>query len=258
MSAIQPEIQKLQKKYKDDPRKAQAEQSKLMKERGVSMWGGCLPMLIMMPLFFCFIAAFRFWGYEQMVKLLIGLSKDPNNTKMFESFRFLWVNNIWQPDNGTVPVIMKAQDFLAIKDLPKLIYFQQNPEALTIFKNLGFIVQDTKNIPQAAIDKYNELVKPLLDTYAGSNNGWFIWPLLAGASMFLSSWIMQKGQPQNDAAGGTGKFMVYVFPIMSFFFCLNYNTSFAIYWTISSIVTLGVNLLLNKKYPRFTPEEVKK
>jgi membrane protein insertase Oxa1/YidC/SpoIIIJ len=157
-----------------------------------------------------------------------------------------------------VPVIMKAQDFLAIKELPRLIYFQQNPEALAIFKNLGFIVSDTKNIPQAAIDKYNELVKPLLDTYAGKNNGWFIWPLLAGASMFLSSWIMQKGQPQNDAAGGTGKFMVYVFPIMSFFFCLNYNTSFAIYWTISSIVTLGVNLLLNKKYPRFTPEEVKK
>ena len=62
MQAIQPEIQRLQKKYKDDPQRMNREQHKLMKERGVSMWGSCLPMLITMPLFFCFIAAFRFWG----------------------------------------------------------------------------------------------------------------------------------------------------------------------------------------------------
>ena len=61
MAAIQPEIQKLQKKYANDPQKLQKAQSKLMRERGVSMWGSCLPMLITMPLFFCFLAAFRFW-----------------------------------------------------------------------------------------------------------------------------------------------------------------------------------------------------
>ena len=46
MQAIQPEIQRLQKKYKDDPQRMNREQQKLMKERGVSMWGSCLPMLI--------------------------------------------------------------------------------------------------------------------------------------------------------------------------------------------------------------------
>ncbi|MDD3921143.1 MAG: membrane protein insertase YidC, partial [Eubacteriales bacterium] len=62
MQEVQPDLQKLQKKYANDPRKLQMAQQKLMKERGVSMWGSCLPMLIMMPLFFCFIAAFRFWA----------------------------------------------------------------------------------------------------------------------------------------------------------------------------------------------------
>lgn len=42
-----------------------------MKEKGVSMWGSCLPMLITMPLFFCFIAAFRYWGYEMNLRLLV-------------------------------------------------------------------------------------------------------------------------------------------------------------------------------------------
>ena len=96
MAAIQPEIQKLQKKYANDPQKLQKAQSKLMRERGVSMWGSCLPMLITMPLFFCFLAAFRFWGYEETIRLLV----DENPAQLLQSFKFLWINNIWQPDSG--------------------------------------------------------------------------------------------------------------------------------------------------------------
>ena len=156
-------------------------------------------------------------GREPVEDIRIGLNENPNNTEFFQSFKFLWVNNIWQPDNGMVPVIMRGENFLAIKELPRLLFFKQNPEAFQTFQNLGFIIEDVKNIPQAAIDKYNELVQPLIAVYPGKSNGWFIWPLLAGATMFLSSWIMQKGQPRTTQTGGTGKFMVYVFPVMSFF-----------------------------------------
>ena len=76
MAEVQPEIQRLQKKYANDPRRFQAEQTKLMKEKGVSMWGSCLPMLITMPLFFCFIAAFRYWGYEMNLRLLVDENAD--------------------------------------------------------------------------------------------------------------------------------------------------------------------------------------
>lgn len=252
MQVIQPDLERLRKKYANDPQKLQQAQSKLMKEKGVSMWGGCLPMLITMPLFFCFIAAFRFWGYEQMIRVLLELH-EKGASPLFDSFKFLWVTNIWQPDNGLTPVIMTAKDFLSIPDLPKLIYFQEHPEALKIFQQLGLIVSDPKNIPQASIDAYNNLVAPIMHQYEGFNNGWFILPLLAGGSTFLSSWIMQKGTPQaaqNDQAAATNKTMMYIMPAVSIFACLSSNAAFAVYWTLSNLVSLVTTTIINRKFAK--------
>ena len=47
--------------------------------------------------------------------------------------------------------------------------------------------------------------------------------------------------------------MNYLFPIMSFIFCLNYNAAFAIYWTLTSVIMIIVNLILNKKFPKTEP-----
>ena len=51
MQKLQPELQKLQKKYKDDREKLTQETMKLYKEAGVNPAGGCLPILLQMPLF---------------------------------------------------------------------------------------------------------------------------------------------------------------------------------------------------------------
>lgn len=51
MAKLQPEIKKLQEKYKGDREKVSAEQMKLYKEYGVSPFGGCLPLLIQFPVF---------------------------------------------------------------------------------------------------------------------------------------------------------------------------------------------------------------
>ena len=59
MSIIQPELKKIQERYKSDPAKLQEAQSKLMKDNNVSMWGGCLPMLIQWPLFIALFAVFN-------------------------------------------------------------------------------------------------------------------------------------------------------------------------------------------------------
>ena len=59
MAIIQPELDKIQKKYKDDPQKLSQEQQKLMKANGVSTFGGCLPLLLMFPLLIMFFNAFR-------------------------------------------------------------------------------------------------------------------------------------------------------------------------------------------------------
>lgn len=59
MGAIQPEMKKVQEKYKSDPQKAQQEVMKLYKENGVNPMGGCLPMLVQMPILFALFAVFQ-------------------------------------------------------------------------------------------------------------------------------------------------------------------------------------------------------
>ena len=255
MAAIQPELQKLQKKYANDPQKLQKAQSKLMRDRGVSMWGSCLPMLITMPLFFCFLAAFRFWGYEETIRLLV----DENPAQLLQSFKVLWINNIWQPDSGLAPVVMTAEQFFKIPNLDRLLFLKDNPEVWQKLVDMGIAIANVDSAGQtvytflnteAAHAAYTAAVQPLLDVYAGYNNGWFIMPLLAGGTNFLSSWLMQKGQPKNPQADGANKVMMWVFPLMSVWFCITYNASFAIYWTISSMCMIITNLVLNKKFPR--------
>lgn len=257
MAEVQPEIQRLQKKYANDPRRFQAEQTKLMKEKGVSMWGSCLPMLITMPLFFCFIAAFRYWGYEMNLRLLV----DENAMELFKSFKFLWINNIWQPDNGLTPVLANGASFLATPQLSNLLYLQEPGVgeklvemglAVTKVYQGGVSYQLLSN--ETAIAIYDAAIQPFLDVYKGYNNGWFIMSILAGGTNFLSAWLMTKNTPAaNEEAAKSTKWMNYLFPIMSFIFCLNYNAAFAIYWTLTSVIMIIVNLILNKKFPRKEP-----
>ena len=257
MAEVQPEIQRLQKKYANDPRRFQAEQTKLMKEKGVSMWGSCLPMLITMPLFFCFIAAFRYWGYEMNLRLLV----DENAMELFKSFKFLWINNIWQPDNGLTPVLANGASFLATPQLSNLLYLQEPGVgeklvemglAVTKVYQGGVSYQLLSN--ETAIAIYDAAIQPFLDVYKGYNNGWFVMSILAGGTNFLSAWLMTKNTPAaNEEAAKSTKWMNYLFPVMSFIFCLNYNAAFAIYWTLTSVIMIIVNLILNKKFPRTEP-----
>lgn len=50
MGALQPKMQELQAKYKDNPQKLNQETAALYKEAGVSPLGGCLPMLLQFPI----------------------------------------------------------------------------------------------------------------------------------------------------------------------------------------------------------------
>lgn len=56
--ALKPRMDKLKEKYKDDSKKVQMETMKLYQEYGVNPVGGCLPMLLQMPIWF---ALYRFF-----------------------------------------------------------------------------------------------------------------------------------------------------------------------------------------------------
>ncbi|WP_419165923.1 membrane protein insertase YidC [Candidatus Palauibacter sp.] len=64
--AMQPEVKQLQERYKSDPQRLQQEQMKLYKEHGVNPLGGCLPMMVPLPilitLFFVFQNTIEFRG----------------------------------------------------------------------------------------------------------------------------------------------------------------------------------------------------
>lgn len=56
MAALKPRLDALKQKYKDDPQKMSEATMRLYKEAGVNPLGGCLPLLLQMPIFFALYA----------------------------------------------------------------------------------------------------------------------------------------------------------------------------------------------------------
>ena len=56
MQKLQPELQQLKEKYKDNPQKLQAETMVVFKKHRVNPVGGCLPVLITIPFFIGFFS----------------------------------------------------------------------------------------------------------------------------------------------------------------------------------------------------------
>jgi YidC/Oxa1 family membrane protein insertase len=59
MKKIQPEMQAIQQKYKEDPQRMNQEIMDLYKRHGTNPLGGCLPMLLQIPVFFSLFTALR-------------------------------------------------------------------------------------------------------------------------------------------------------------------------------------------------------
>jgi YidC/Oxa1 family membrane protein insertase len=101
MQQIQPLVTEMREKFKDDPRKQQEEMLKLYREHKVNPLGGCLPLLIQMPvlfaLFYVFQRTIEFRGAEG----------------------FFWIHDLSQPDPFYVlPVAMGITTFLQQKLTP--------------------------------------------------------------------------------------------------------------------------------------------
>jgi len=60
MQEFQPQLAKLQKKYAKDKERLTQEQMKLYKEAGINPMGGCLPLLVQLPIWFGLIGAIRY------------------------------------------------------------------------------------------------------------------------------------------------------------------------------------------------------
>ena len=89
MQKIQPEVKKLQEKYKDDKEKLSTETMKLYKEKNVSMTGGCLPSLLPLPILMSLY--YVFMGIQGI-----------------DGASFLWINDLFAPDRWYILPILAA------------------------------------------------------------------------------------------------------------------------------------------------------
>ncbi|MBN2448790.1 MAG: membrane protein insertase YidC, partial [Lentisphaeria bacterium] len=59
MQQLQPQLKELRERYKSDPQKLYRKQAELFKANKVSQFGGCLPILLQLPVFFALFITFR-------------------------------------------------------------------------------------------------------------------------------------------------------------------------------------------------------
>lgn len=74
MQVIQPLIKELQAKYKDDPQEQQKQTMKLYQEHGVNPFGGCMPVILQMPVFLVLWRVFSNYEFGQGFLWLRDLS----------------------------------------------------------------------------------------------------------------------------------------------------------------------------------------
>src|SRR5689334_4699836 len=76
MSALNPQLMELRKKYKGDKQTLNEETMRLYREAGVNPLGGCLPLLAQMPMFFALFNVLRgIAGWNPKLPLPYGLSE---------------------------------------------------------------------------------------------------------------------------------------------------------------------------------------
>ncbi len=187
MKKIQPELQALQKRLKDDPAAQQKEMMALYAREKVNPVTGCLPILFQIPVFYSL-------------------------TKLF-----------------TVTIEMRHAPFFGwIHDLSA-------PDPTTFLNLFGLIPWDPATTP---------LIGGLLAV--GGLLGFLhvgVWPLLYGASM----WLSQSMTPQTGI-DPTQQMIFKLMPIMFTFILAQYSVGLLIYWTWSSLITILQQYVMMRRY----------
>jgi len=148
MQRIQPELQAIQTRYKNDPQKLQAAMMQVYKEHGMSPFSGlsgCLPMLIPLPIFFALFFVFQ-------------------NTIEFRGVPFLWFPDISVKDPYYVIPILVAITAMLLSwigmrgmktnEQQKMMMYLMPAMMLFIFLNMAsglnlyYFVQNLASLPQ--------------------------------------------------------------------------------------------------------------
>lgn len=124
MQALQPELEKLKKKYKDDPKKQQEETMLLFQKNGVNPLAGCFPILIQMPIL---IALYNAIMYNPFIK----------------DHTFLWLKLSERDPYMVLPIVAAITTFVQQRVMTSMQPNQANPSMkmlLYIFPVMIFVM----------------------------------------------------------------------------------------------------------------------
>ncbi len=240
MQKIQPEMKKIQDKYrgkkdKESQQKMQMELSQLYQANGVSPFGGCLPMLIQMPIIFALFQVLRnvpsyilhvkdiFSNIAASIVGVDGVSdylSELANTGRYKVYDF------------TVENTDKVIDVLA------QFTSSQWAEFIDKFSSLGSVVSTNYN---EIIDIYNFLSINLADRPDLLSIGVLI-PILNVGLQFL---VMKTSTSSAGNNNPSAKSMMYTMPFVTGFFVITMPAGLGLYWLVGSIFQLAQQMIIN-------------
>ena len=270
ISKIQPKLQALQKKYANDKDKLNQKTMELYRKEHVSPTAGCLPMLISLPILWIMFSAMRTLGNEYTIQMILDM-KATNTLPNLQSW--LWIKNVFQPDsfaatilppvgstlamirpaNGsailTAENITAAVEYLASSDYSHLAAALAPATAFTIQPIHFLFINTTLTLPNSFANVFQY------------GNGLFILPILAGASQFLMTKIMNGKQTEEQKAAQAAQqadqtnpmnspVMKWFFPIFSVWICATSNAAFSIYWMAANVIQIVQQLAVNWYFER--------
>lgn len=252
MQKLQPEMNKIKEKYKDkkdqqSQQKMALEMQKFQKDNGISLMGGCLPMLLQLPilyaLYYIFQQAYVYvdvvaQNYGAIADVIVNIPVD-NRMEVFSPFAL-------QIANAT----KKTLDLSISGDILPIINGLTKTEWSTVLQQVGSFANDLKPL---LLDKAN------LETFfgidlvsrAGLSFPGIIIPIASMASTWFSSKMMTQDQNLEDnPAAGTVKMMNMIMPIMMGVMTISVPAGLGLYWTISNLITMLQQILVRNYFKR--------
>ena len=227
MSAFQPMLLDIQKKYKDKPEKQQEEMLKLQ-QYGYKPSAGCLPMLVNFLVMFGVIEVV----YRPLQRIFhIGTEAI---TAAGEALTALGISfTTVTRDTNIIAQVLAGESTVTSCFTPEQV------STITEFgQHMDFFGIDLTRVPQYSLAAEN---LPLL-----------IFPVLAIVTMFLSTHISMKASGQEMQ--GSMKLTMYMMPLMYLFFCFTVPCAFSLYYVVSNILMTVQSIVMKKIYD---PEKMK-
>ena len=252
MSVMNPEIQAIQKKYKgksdqESMQRQNVEIQAVYEKYGTSMTGGCLPLLIQMP-------------------ILLALYRVIYNIPAYVPSVRVYFDNVVTPLMGQADYAQKLQEITNIATacggkLDKFDFTNANRLVDMLYKFSTAQWGELQSMFPAISDVFgqNAAVVERMNTFLGLNMaeapGWvpsFAWiiPVLAAVSQWFSTKLMSGNQPSTSAdaenpMAQSMKTMTTTMPLFSAFICITMPAGLGIYWIATSVVTIIQQLIVN-------------